>query len=257
MWHVVVASIPAKTASPPRSHLDRQRRLWMSVARLSSSLARPARRRAVQTWSCIESTAIVTCTPAFAGSSSQQTGHRRKRALPQASDDRAQVAPGSHGHAKRDGTRIRANHADPHHYAQTRMSRPPPHVHGKEGVDGSSPSEGFWRLARRCEDRRALVADLGAHSVSAYGASVRMRHVHFSPNQLHAWPTPWLVNSSTTMSNVAMAVTKITRAIRSTRQLNSEFICLMLRPLRCESVRVQEAELAADDCAADLRSRRR
>jgi hypothetical protein len=59
------------------------------------------------------------------------------------------------------------------------------------------------------------------------------------------------------MSNVAMAVTKITRAIRSTRQLNSEFICLMLRPLRCESVRVQEAELAADDCAADLRSRRR
>jgi hypothetical protein len=168
----------------------------MSVARLSSSLARPARRRAVQTWSCIESTAIVTCTPAFAGSSSQQTGHRRKRALPQASDDRAQVAPGSHGHAKRDGTRIRANHADPHHYAQTRMSRPPPHVHGKEGVDGSSPSEGFWRLARRCEDRRALVADLGAHSVSAYGASVRMRHVHFSPNQLHAWPTPWLVNSS-------------------------------------------------------------
>src|SRR5437868_13481285 len=23
------------------------------------------------------------------------------------------------------------------------MSRPPPHVHGKEGVDGSSPSEGF------------------------------------------------------------------------------------------------------------------
>jgi hypothetical protein len=28
-------------------------------------------------------------------------------------------------------------------YAQTRMGRPPPHVHGKEGVDGSSPSEGF------------------------------------------------------------------------------------------------------------------
>jgi hypothetical protein len=26
---------------------------------------------------------------------------------------------------------------------RTRMGRPPPHVHGKEGVDGSSPSEGF------------------------------------------------------------------------------------------------------------------
>ncbi len=27
------------------------------------------------------------------------------------------------------------------------MSRPPPHVHGKEGVDGSSPSEGFHTSA--------------------------------------------------------------------------------------------------------------
>jgi hypothetical protein len=28
---------------------------------------------------------------------------------------------------------------------ETRMNRPPPHVHGKEGVDGSSPSEGFTK----------------------------------------------------------------------------------------------------------------
>ena len=30
-------------------------------------------------------------------------------------------------------------------YAETRMDRPPPYVHGKEGVDGSSPSEGFTK----------------------------------------------------------------------------------------------------------------
>ena len=51
------------------------------------------------------------------------------------------VAPGSHGHAKRDGSRLLATRAKPHRYAQTRMRRPPPHVHGKEGVDGSSPSD--------------------------------------------------------------------------------------------------------------------
>ena len=32
---------------------------------------------------------------------------------------------------------------------QTRMGRPPPHVHGKEGVDGSSPSEGFLKGQQR------------------------------------------------------------------------------------------------------------
>src|SRR5205823_14274574 len=57
--------------------------------------------------------------------------------------ERAQVAPGSHGHANRDETRLLATPANPHHYAQSRMNPPPPHVHGKEGVDGSSPSEGF------------------------------------------------------------------------------------------------------------------
>jgi hypothetical protein len=53
-----------------------------------------------------------------------------------------EVAPGSHGHAKRDDVRLFATGAKPRHFAETRMSRPPPHVHGKEGVDGSSPSEG-------------------------------------------------------------------------------------------------------------------
>src|SRR6266516_2924822 len=51
------------------------------------------------------------------------------------------VAPRSHGHGTRDDVRLPATRASPRRYAQTRMGRPPPHVHGKEGVDGSSPSE--------------------------------------------------------------------------------------------------------------------
>jgi hypothetical protein len=62
-------------------------------------------------------------------------GHDRRH-LPQ-------VAPGSHGREKRDNTRRPATHQTPRGYAQTRMNRPPPHVHGKEGVSGSSPEEGF------------------------------------------------------------------------------------------------------------------
>src|SRR5436305_4684644 len=54
-----------------------------------------------------------------------------------------EVAPRSHGHAKRDDVRLSATRPSPQRYEQTRMGRPPPHVHGKEGVDGSSPSEGL------------------------------------------------------------------------------------------------------------------
>jgi Major Facilitator Superfamily len=43
----------------------------------------------------------------------------------------ARVAPGSHDEAKRDQARLSARQAKPHRYAETRMSRPPPHVHGK------------------------------------------------------------------------------------------------------------------------------
>ena len=57
--------------------------------------------------------------------------------------DEPEAAPGSHGHAKRGETRLLATPANQLHHAGSRMGRPPPHVHGKEGVDGSSPSEGF------------------------------------------------------------------------------------------------------------------
>ena len=63
-----------------------------------------------------------------------------------AAGEDAEVAPGSHGHARRDETRILATHPNPHRYTQTRINQPPPHVHGKEGVDGSSPSEGLKSL---------------------------------------------------------------------------------------------------------------
>src|SRR5262245_41231756 len=43
------------------------------------------------------------------------------------------VAPRSHGHAKRDDVRLLPTGTKSHRRAQTRMSRPPPHVHGKEG----------------------------------------------------------------------------------------------------------------------------
>src|SRR5918999_1561909 len=44
------------------------------------------------------------------------------------------VAPRSHGNTRRDHLRWPATGGIPRHYTETRMSRPPPHVHGKEGV---------------------------------------------------------------------------------------------------------------------------
>jgi hypothetical protein len=46
------------------------------------------------------------------------------------------VAPRSHGHARRDDPRGANDDPNPLHHAGSRMNRPPPHVHGKEGVDG-------------------------------------------------------------------------------------------------------------------------
>ena len=50
------------------------------------------------------------------------------------------VAQRSHGNTTRDHLRWPATGGIPRHYAETRIDQPPPH--GKEGVDGSSPSEG-------------------------------------------------------------------------------------------------------------------
>jgi hypothetical protein len=76
------------------------------------------------------------------------TARLRERPLARgsAAGEGAQVAPGSHGHANRDETRILATQANPRGSAETRMNRPPPHVHGKEGVNGSSPLEGFAEM---------------------------------------------------------------------------------------------------------------
>src|SRR3954451_4466990 len=60
----------------------------------------------------------------------------------------AQVAPGSHEYAERDQRRLVATPAIPRRYAQTRINRPPPHVHGKEGVNGSSPAEGSAKASK-------------------------------------------------------------------------------------------------------------
>jgi hypothetical protein len=94
-----------------------------------------------------------------AGSRRGSADGERMRVVPQAvyschshqfaalNKDWLEVAPRSHGHARRANTRRLARSKNPHRYAETRMNRPPPHVHGKEGVDGSSPSEGSKRPA--------------------------------------------------------------------------------------------------------------
>src|SRR5918999_679901 len=47
------------------------------------------------------------------------------------------VAPRSHGNTRRDHLRWPATGGIPRHYTETRMSRPPPHVHGKEEVEST------------------------------------------------------------------------------------------------------------------------
>jgi hypothetical protein len=52
----------------------------------------------------------------------------------------------------------------------TRMDRPPPHVHGEEGVDGSSPSEGFG--GRRCKPAISLAFPVnGCHARALAGTT--------------------------------------------------------------------------------------
>jgi hypothetical protein len=53
-------------------------------------------------------------------------------------------APRVHENAKRDDLRLPATAENRHGYAETGINRPPPHFNGKEGVDGSSPSEGLF-----------------------------------------------------------------------------------------------------------------
>ena len=76
-----------------------------------------------------------------------------------------EVAPGSHEDAKRGDARLLPTSTNPHHYGQSRMDRPPPHVHGKEGVDGSSPSEGSKSPANR--DFLVVCAELQVRRGSA------------------------------------------------------------------------------------------
>jgi hypothetical protein len=61
-----------------------------------------------------------------------------------------------HENAKRGDSRLPATVANRHGYAESGINRPPPDFNGKEGVDGSSPSEGFAKslqaasLSRPC-----------------------------------------------------------------------------------------------------------
>jgi hypothetical protein len=59
------------------------------------------------------------------------------------------VAPRSHGCVRRSEPRLPRDTHKPPSYSQTRMNRPPPHVHDKEGVLGSSPSKSRFEPADR------------------------------------------------------------------------------------------------------------
>ncbi len=69
-------------------------------------------------------------------------------------------APRVHENAKRGDARLPARREKRCGYAKNGINRPPPHFNGKEGVDGSSPSEGlkyvqigyFCCLTRRSPD---------------------------------------------------------------------------------------------------------
>src|ERR671918_2788022 len=63
---------------------------------------------------------------------------------------KARVAPRSHDSAKRDDQWRPERDSKRVGCAESRMNRPPPHVHGKERVDGSSPSEGFDNSLQIC-----------------------------------------------------------------------------------------------------------
>jgi hypothetical protein len=121
------------------------------------------------------------------------TAGMRECALARASaaGERAQVAPGSHGHANRDETRILATPANVRHYAQSRMNRPPPHVHGKEGVDGSSPSEGLSQTNEAAAKGGFLVAGMDTvdHLLTKEGIDSMAR----ADNPESCWKTQRLV----------------------------------------------------------------
>ena len=74
------------------------------------------------------------------------------------------------------------------------MSRPPPHVHGEEGVDRSSPSEGsakapltgarmepFWSF--RVENARAVWPPLGASGGDPQPVAVGIFESAFPPRE--------------------------------------------------------------------------
>ena len=56
-------------------------------------------------------------------------------------------APRVHENAKRGDARLPARARKRCGYGKNGINRPPPHFNGKEGVDGSSPSEGFRDVA--------------------------------------------------------------------------------------------------------------
>jgi hypothetical protein len=104
------------------------------------------------------------------------SGRRRRLLTKEASRGPAattKVAPRSHGSGRRGDSRLLPSLGKPHRYTESRMDRPPPHVHGKEGVVGLSPTEGFGLLPAR----RAFLLSVPARC-GRFGAHRASTNVH-------------------------------------------------------------------------------
>jgi hypothetical protein len=86
--------------------------------------------------------------------------------------ERAQVAPGSHGHANRDETRRLATPANPRHYAQTRMNRPLLTFM----VGRGSPV----RVRKRASKQSTCTSRCSVACIDALGSIAGTRRVHIS-----------------------------------------------------------------------------
>src|ERR1051326_9429291 len=84
----------------------------MTRARFSSSFARPASSRSVQTWSCIGSTVMVTVTPCSEGSRSTSVWNSYGSRARLASTERRRSGPGIAEPRSRSFQKFRLGHLD-------------------------------------------------------------------------------------------------------------------------------------------------
>ena len=152
--------LPANATSEPidgppsdRDVKERLRTRNTPVASITTDRASGLMRRV---GSCSASRSTSRSTACGRGIGSWRAGKTRPvTPLPTLHPSKTRMTPRSHDPAKRGDTRRLLRSENPRNRTESRMDRPPPHVHGKEGVDGSSPSEGL----QNPRSRRFFVQD--------------------------------------------------------------------------------------------------